>query len=199
MGIVSHPASMLRKNLFDVTGKYQDLPAAQDIDLWSRFFFFRELPITNLNTVILSYRWYTENITHQRRSTQYEVSNSIRVKLLSEFLGKPIPVEAVLAYLDTSFVYEDIRKYMVVWVEAYDKFLNSFEISEEGCAYIYNEVLDRIGKYLSLNPAFFFSRNRLCFFREFVKFRPSFAWNIFLNKLRKLPEPYINLIANQTY
>jgi glycosyltransferase involved in cell wall biosynthesis len=167
--IICHPATMIRKSMFDLVGKYKDIKAIEDLELWSRLFFIEPLPIYNMSDTLLYYRWYENNTSNREKSIQITNSNKTRSEFLGRFLQRPIASEVINAYMSVSFEYHfnDIRSYIKIWIESFKKYVSYFKPEKESRQAIYKKLLHRISCYISLNPLNIFSCKRLCLWREY--------------------------------
>jgi glycosyltransferase involved in cell wall biosynthesis len=167
-GIICHPATMIRKSMFNMVGKYKNIRTSQDLELWTRLFFVKPLPICNLSETVLYYRWHENNISNKSKLFQSMDSRKINVKLLEKFLQHPIVYGVIDAYGSISFEYslKEIRSFIKIWVEMYKKYISLFNPEKESRQEIYHKVLYRISCYVSLNPRKLFSRKELCVWRE---------------------------------
>jgi glycosyltransferase involved in cell wall biosynthesis len=171
-GIVCHPASMLRKELFETIGIFKDIPTSQDHELWTRLFFMKDLPITNLPDVLLSFRDHADRVSTSKRELQNNMSNEIRIRLINKFMGTNIPKEVSAAYREIrneTYFFKDINGYMNSWFEIHRKFIITFDISVEAQKIIWEQLLFRLGSYLSVNPIHLFTKKRPSLWIEIAK------------------------------
>ena len=170
-GIVCHPACMLRKELFEAVGYYKNFPTSQDLELWTRLFFMEDLHITNLRDVLFSSRNHADQVSTGRRDLQFNTSNEIRIQLMNRFMNKSLPKDVSTAYREIrreKFSGQDLRFYLDSWLEIYQKFITTFELSEEACQIIRKQLLFIYGTYLSFNPIHVFSRKEPSLWKDLI-------------------------------
>ena len=78
---IAHPSVMYRKEVFYKAGGYRSLyPHAEDYDLWIRMMNFSD--ITNLDSILISYRQHPGQVSTEARKVQEESTK----KLLAAFV-----------------------------------------------------------------------------------------------------------------
>lgn len=150
--IVSNSGVMMNKAFLLEIGGYGNYRAAQDFELWSRTFEFEPFPIANLPDTILYYRQHPKTNTNQLNSLQEQIAVTTRKKTISKLLGQDVSEEVVNSYRHTRFDFPNVKEYFQIWVEVFDKFQLRFKLEQEEKDHIQQEILERMSKYLYLNP-----------------------------------------------
>jgi glycosyltransferase involved in cell wall biosynthesis len=73
---IAHPSVMYRKEVFYMAGRYRSLyPHAEDYDLWMRMMNFSD--ITNLDSILISYRQHPGQVSTEAREIQEESTKKL--------------------------------------------------------------------------------------------------------------------------
>lgn len=155
-GVASHPAVMIRKSVFDLTGPYADIEFAQDHELWSRFLDYTNLPITNLKHILIKYREHTNSVSQSKKKLQNSIALEIRQNLIKTIYKnadlKSIEIfrnKGLQQYKDT-----EIEEAIIDWVRYYNLFVKKYHISARESKEIENEIIYRISKYVGFRSSF---------------------------------------------
>jgi glycosyltransferase involved in cell wall biosynthesis len=91
---IMHPSVMMRRRIFDLGNKYEVIhKVAQDYGLWLRL--NTNFRFSNIQSVLLKYRYHSNSISKSRIELQYEAACRMSQDALSSYLGKSIPLEVV--------------------------------------------------------------------------------------------------------
>lgn len=183
--IVTNGATMIRKDFLESLGGYKDHRAAQDFELWSRTFEMEPFPIANLPDTILYYRQHNKTNTNQLNSLQEQVAVATRKKTISKLLDREIPEEVVNSYGHTRFDYPNMEDNFQIWIEVFDEFQLRFKPGQEEKEYIQRELLERMSKYLYLNPFTKTKEGRLSIWRARKILPHAIFHALILSKLGK--------------
>lgn len=74
---IFHPASMIRRELFDITGYEKRFTPAEDYALWCRL--IRHTCFHNIPEILFIYRNHKDNTSHKQKRLTAEVSQNIRI------------------------------------------------------------------------------------------------------------------------
>ena len=151
-GIVSHPATLFRKEFFENYGNYAALRAAQDFDLWSRTLFAQAFPIANISETVLYYRQTDEMISKVNRGHQEQIAIERRTKNIASLIGEDVDADVVRAYRTTGLAYPSLGEIISIWQKVYLVFIETFKPSDEELAGIEAEFFQRLSHYTFLNP-----------------------------------------------
>ena len=86
-------------------------------------------------------------------------------------MNKSLPKDVSTAYREIrreKFSGQDLRFYLDSWLEIYQKFITTFELSEEACQIIRKQLLFIYGTYLSFNPIHIFSRKEPSLWKDLI-------------------------------
>jgi len=91
---IPHPSAMMRKKAMEQVGGYaSDMMYAQDYDLWRRLSVVTRL--ATLPDVLLYLRKHEESLTERHLMQQRKNSIKTSQKVMSDMLGKDIPIDVV--------------------------------------------------------------------------------------------------------
>lgn len=190
-GVVSHPSVMIRRKMFSVVGKYKNLPTSQDLELWTRLFFEPKLPITNLDDVILEYRYHSNRISVNKKQLQCSCSNQVRHDVIQKLMQKKIPLELCEFYRGTysmRFSKSEQRFFIQLWVDLYKEFISKFGVDEETQLEIKKLMVLQIGSRMSFNPLSVYWQGKLSLWHEVLK-------NSFLGPL-DIPRVFLHRVCD---
>jgi len=183
--ILIHGSVMFRREFFDRFGTYSDLRAAQDFELWTRTFSCQPLPLANLNEIIYLTRDHEKSTTNAKSDLQETNAINIRLESISNFLGRSVSPDVVVAYRHPGDNYLDIQECILTWIDLYEKFMDQFQANKGVEQYIKNELLYEINKYTTLRS----TRTQIRFKASIWKIIPriplKFSLNILIIKINE--------------
>ena len=156
-GPVGHPCVMMVIDKIRQYGAYKLTQASQDLELFSRFFDFMPLPITNLQEPLLKLRWHGNNFSVKHAQLQRKVSNEIRLNTLNKTLNKKYSLQTVeafrlLNYRDHTYSKEQLLFLIKDWFQIWKEFQIKFNVSDIEMEPMYEQLFYRIKNHVSIFP-----------------------------------------------
>ena len=148
-GVVAHPCVMMVPDKIKKYGAYKITQASQDLELFSRFFNFMPLPITNLQEPLVKCRWHENSFSVKHAQLQRKVSNEIRLNTLNKAFNKKYSLQAVeafrlLNYHDQNYSKEQLLLLLKDWFQIWKEFQTKFKISDIEMEPMYEQLFFRI-------------------------------------------------------
>ena len=156
-GVVLHPCVMMVTDKIKQYGAYKLTQASQDLELFSRFFDFMPLPITNLQEPLVKCRWHENSFSVKHAQLQHQVSNEIRFNTLNKAFDKKYSIQTVeafrlLNYHDQNYSKEQLLLLIKDWFQIWKAFQTKFNVSDAEMEPMYEQLFYRIKNLVSIFP-----------------------------------------------
>lgn len=156
-GVVAHPCVMMVTEKIKKYGAYKLTQASQDLELFSRFFDFTPLPITNLQEPLVKCRWHENSFSVKHAELQRNVSNEIRLNTLNKAFNKKYSFQTVeafrlLNYRNHTYSKEQLILLIKDWFQIWKDFQTKFHVSDTDMEPMYDQLFFRIKNHVSIFP-----------------------------------------------
>ncbi len=136
--IIHHPTVMMKREIFELAGKYRDFPCAQDRDLWLRIW-EKGGKFYMIDEVLLKYRIRPNSITTTRRMQQKITINYIERLFLERIINNEVDSYSIKNYrlfLEKNKIEDSKKKKRI---DRYTKILSSaITLKKEGKIFLSN-------------------------------------------------------------